>query len=190
MRTTITVSGVVLSSYPVRERGRFVHLLTDTLGLVGARVDGVLSSSSKLAPALATTTYGTYTLVRGAHEWRIRGAQSTGNMFYELSALRDQWSAFQDILRLLRTTLHGEEHTSFFYEELLASFRALHDPFVLPSHVRLLAEARILAHLGFADVESIPLHSYDADTMRALTSSWKSIETLVSRGKDAAHISF
>jgi hypothetical protein len=63
---------------------------------------------------------------------------------------------------------------------------ALEEPFTPPSYARLLGEARLLAHLGFADIRDIPASSYDADALRALASSKKDIEALILRGKEAA----
>src|SRR3989344_8524709 len=65
---------IVLGRYPVKEAGSTVVLLTQDLGLVRARAEGLRRSGAKLAHALQTLSEVDATLLRGKEGWRLSGA--------------------------------------------------------------------------------------------------------------------
>ena len=190
MRTTINTKAIVLSSFPLRERSVMVSLLTEDMGYVRAIADGVRSTHSKLAPALVATSYGTYTLVRGSHDWRIRGGKEEGNAFYELS--KESWEAYRFILSLLTSALHGEEHTSLLFNEVEALYESLLDPLTPSGAATLLAELRILSLFGVCDAKEIPsiarYGEYGVDALRAVLLEEGRAYELVKKGREALEI--
>lgn len=187
MRTTISTSAIILSSRPLRERSVLVSLFTKDMGYVRAVADGVLSPQSKLSQALATTSYGTYTLVRGNHEWRIRGGKGEGNAFYELTG--DAWRAYRRILLLLQEVLHGEEPAEVLFKEITALYSSLSDPLTPSATASMVAELRIFSLLGVLDATPFPFiceyGMYEGDILRVAVAHQSTVYELIKKGREA-----
>lgn len=82
MRHKYQTLGIVLARSPLGEASATVTLLTESLGLVRARAQGVRRAGAKLAPALATFAESSVVLVHGGEGWRVAGA-----------VLEESWSA-------------------------------------------------------------------------------------------------
>lgn len=85
MQHKYTTRGIVLGRYPVKEAGESVVLLTEELGLVRARAEGLRRSGAKLAHALQTLTEVDATVLRGKEGWRLSGAVLVEPWFARLS---------------------------------------------------------------------------------------------------------
>lgn len=81
MRHKYTTRAVVLGRGAVREAGLTLTLLTEDMGLVRARAEGLRKSGAKLAGALQTLCECEVTLLRGREGWRLSGALLTENHF-------------------------------------------------------------------------------------------------------------
>lgn len=85
MRHKYITRAIVLSRGAARESGLMLTLLTEDLGLVRARAEGLRKSGAKLASALQTLCECDVTLVRGKDGWRLTGALLSENRFRTLS---------------------------------------------------------------------------------------------------------
>lgn len=74
MRHKYTTRALVLYRLPVGESALLLTLLTEELGLVRARAEGLRKPGAKLAHALQTLDIADVTLVRGKEGWRLSGA--------------------------------------------------------------------------------------------------------------------
>lgn len=84
MRHKYETRGIVLSRSPMGEANAFIMLLTQDVGLVRARAQGVRQPGAKLASSLATFTESSLVLVRGKESWRIAGAVLEENWFAQM----------------------------------------------------------------------------------------------------------
>lgn len=85
MQHKYVTRAVVLARSPIKEAGVTVTLLTEELGLVRARAEGLRRSGAKLAHALQTLSETEVTLLRGKEGWRLSGAVLTTPWFSLLS---------------------------------------------------------------------------------------------------------
>ena len=74
MQHKYVTRAVVLARSPIKEAGVTVTLLTEELGLVRARAEGLRRSGAKLAHALQTLSETDVTVLRGKEGWRLAGA--------------------------------------------------------------------------------------------------------------------
>lgn len=85
MRHKYVTYAYVLSRNPVGETGMLLTLLTEELGLIRARADGLRRPGAKLAHALQALDKALVTLVRGKEGWRLSGAVEDERIFDQLS---------------------------------------------------------------------------------------------------------
>lgn len=85
MRHKYVTRAIVLGRYAARESGVMLTLLTEDLGLVRAKAEGLRKPGAKLASALQTLCECDVTLIRGRDGWRLAGALLTENRFRTLS---------------------------------------------------------------------------------------------------------
>ncbi len=76
----------MLGRAAAREAGLTLTLLTEDMGLVRARAEGLRNPGAKLAGALQTLCECEVTLLRGREGWRLSGALLTENHFNLLSS--------------------------------------------------------------------------------------------------------
>ncbi len=80
---TYTTEAIVCGSHMRGEHDGTIRLFTKDAGMVYARAGGVRAGRSKLRYALQDFSHIHVSLVRGRHEWRIIGAISVGNFYYQ-----------------------------------------------------------------------------------------------------------
>jgi len=148
MRHKYETRGIVLSRASVGEANVFVTLVTQELGLVHARAQGVRKSGAKLASALTTFTESNVVLVRGKEGWRIAGAVLEENWSRRLtrSASRTRAARVSGLLlRLVAGEVHDQKLFPImngFFEALATHSEDLHES------IEVLAVLRMLAVLG------------------------------------------
>lgn len=86
MQHKYVTRSIVLARNPIKETGITVTLLTEELGLVRARAEGLRRSGAKLAHALQTLSESEVTLLRGKEGWRLSGAVLLTPWFSVLSS--------------------------------------------------------------------------------------------------------
>ncbi len=113
MRHKYLTRALVLSRTGVRESGVLLTLLTEELGLVRARAEGLRKPGAKLASALQTLSESDVTLVRGKETWRLSGALLVRDRFRELTpAARTRAARFGGLL--LRLMPHDSSDAVFY----------------------------------------------------------------------------
>ncbi|MGD0328802.1 MAG: recombination protein O N-terminal domain-containing protein [Minisyncoccia bacterium] len=154
MRHKYETRGIVLSRTPKGEANASIILLTQDVGLVRARAQGVRRSGAKLAAALATFAESSLVLVRGKESWRIAGAVLEKNWFKRMHT--DSRTRAARVSGLLLRLVADEAHEPALFLIMNGFFRALA---VLPENVHdaaeMLAVLRMLAALGL-DTGGIP----------------------------------
>ena len=85
MRHKYATRAIVLARSPLAEAASLVTLLTEDLGLLRARAEGLRKPGSKLSSALQALCESDVILVRGKEGWRIAGAVLRENWFVRLS---------------------------------------------------------------------------------------------------------
>lgn len=146
----VTTRAVVVGRAQSGEGSARVFLYTEEFGLVSAFAKSAREERSKLRAHLQVGTSGSFTLVRGAHEWRVTGAYSTENLHFSLSENHDAQRAHSRVLSLVRQLVHGEEKNRELFQTLWDFFEAL--PQLETDTIKIaeyLAVLRMLASLGY-----------------------------------------
>ncbi|KND46832.1 MAG: DNA repair protein RecO [Parcubacteria bacterium C7867-004] len=123
MRHKYVTRALVLKRTSLKESASLITLLTDDLGLIRARAEGLRKPGAKLASALQTLSETEVTLVRGKEGWRLSGALLTEDHFRNL----DQQGRLRAgrVASLLLRLVHEEAGDSVLYDTYLDFLRAL-----------------------------------------------------------------
>jgi recombinational DNA repair protein (RecF pathway) len=156
-RHEITVRGVVVGHRLAGEGSLRISLYTDALGLTYAFAKSAREERSKLRAHLTEGTYGTFTLVRGAHAWRMTGATATRNVYFAIVALSSR-EAVARIIGTVRQFVRGEGSDPYFFSVLWGFLHAVpHIGESAVSAVEAVTALRMFAALGYvragADLE-------------------------------------
>lgn len=155
MRHKYETRCVVLSRTPLGEANTLLTLITEDLGLVRARAQGLRQPGAKLAAALTTFAESQVVLVRGKEGWRIAGAILDQNWFTQMPDADARRRAAR-VSGLLLRLVAGETHDPALFPVVTSFFASLT---TLPADVQDAAEViavlRVLAVLGF-DTGDIP----------------------------------
>ncbi len=147
MRHKYETRGITLARTSLGEANVLLAILTEDLGLVWARAQGLRKPGAKLAASLATFAESSLILVRGKEGWRVAGAVLERSWFAELGQADARRSAARVSGLLLRLVM-GEGHPELF-AVIIGFFAALAG---ISADDRDAAEAlvvlRILAALG------------------------------------------
>ncbi len=170
MHHKYSTRAIVLARRPLAEANILLVLLTDLLGLVMVRAQGLRKGSSKLAHALQTLSESNIMLVRGREGWRLTGAilqeAHAGKM---TAAARARAARTAELLFRL---VGGESHDEAFFSVYRAFIEALPSLSEEQAEVaEILAALRILSALGLDAAEPEgTLTEYTPETLaRALT---------------------
>ena len=195
MRHKYETRGIVLARTPVGEANAIVTVLTEELGLVRARAQGLRKPGAKLAAALATFVESSFVLVRGKEGWRVAGAVLESPWFTELGRPDARCSAAR-VCGLLLRLVAGDGHPELF--AIIAGFFAALTPheaelIELTEGERDAAEAlavlRILAVLGL-DAGDIPGGSsrFDRSTLSGVAADRAVYIARINRGIAASDL--
>lgn len=148
-------TGFVLGSFSTGEADCFISLLTNDLGVVSAMAKSVRNIRSKLRYSLQEGSYSRIALVRGKEIWRITDAEEIAR----ISPVEDfgKVRVFSAISALVRRFVHGEERDEILFEIVHDIFFFLKENHLSEeelSDTEILAGLRILAALGYVDIES------------------------------------
>jgi DNA repair protein RecO len=183
MRHKYATKGIVLARSPIAEESTLLTILTEDLGLVRARAQGLRKPGAKLASTLQTLAEAELVLVRGKEGWRLSGAVPLANRFQEMSG--GARAAAARVTGLVLRLVAGEANDSRLYATVAAFLEALaerasaeHDA------AECLAALRILNVLGLDAGEVSPLQSdvFGAAELSAVASSRSAIVARINRG--------
>lgn len=150
MRHRYDTRGIVLARFPLGETSAAVTLVTEELGLIKARAQGMRVSGAKLATALSTFTESDIVLMRGNEGWRIAGAVPVQSHFRAMNLAGRRAAA--RVVGLLLRLADGEEREIDLYGILRSYFETLaqsNPPQI--EHAEILGVSYVLRILGFAD---------------------------------------
>ena len=184
MRHKYSTRGIVLARTPLGETNALLTLLTEDLGLVRARAQGVRRPGAKLAASLATYAESELVLVRGREGWRVTGATLAVPWFARLSCPARPRAG--RISGLLLRLVAGEVAELQLFPLLVRFFDALstvgegeHDA------AECLAALSILATLGL-DAGEVPAPVFDANALAALSAKRGDYISRINRGIEAS----
>ncbi len=147
MRHKYVTRAVVLGRTGVREAGVSLTLLTEELGLIRARAEGLRKPGAKLASALQTLSESDVTLVRGKETWRVAGALLSEDRFRTLTPeARTRAARFAGLL--LRLVPHDSSDRGFYplYIEFLEALKLADGD--TQDHAECVAALTLLVALG------------------------------------------
>lgn len=159
----VTTRAVVIGRMSSGEGSVRALIYTEHLGLVRALATSAREERSKLRAHLQVGTLGVFTLVKGAYDWRVIGADKTRNVYF--SSLRESAvpKACARVLGALRQLIHGEEINEKLF---LALWNFLNDSVALSEKEVVLAErlamVRILTSLGYVPTQKGIPHIFDS----------------------------
>jgi DNA repair protein RecO len=150
MHRTYRTEAIVVDSSNFGEANRFVYLLTEELGLIGAAAQGVRQLQSRMRLHTECYALGRFSLVRGREVWRLTNAVASIPLG-SLLAERELLSVAARITSLVRRLVPGEEPNPQLYAIVrdglyaLVSARAAAEVLAIER----IAVARLLYTLGY-----------------------------------------
>ena len=155
MRHKYATEAIVLARTPLSEASSLVTFVTEELGIIRARAQGVRKPGAKLAHALTTFSGSDIVLVRGKEGWRLSGAILAHDYFAQLSFSARETAG--RVASLMLRLVSGDTHDA----ELFILFRELLT--VLPElaqdeedEIEILAALELLSVLGLDAGTQVP----------------------------------
>ncbi len=121
MHDIVASEGIVLAKRGRGEANTSVVLLTKEFGVIRGSARSARLERSKLRYGLETLTAGTFSLLRGKHEWKLTGAQHISHAY--VGDTRASRACAGRIARLLLRLIHGEERVPMLYENVTNGLR-------------------------------------------------------------------
>ncbi len=163
--------GLILGSIPVGESNKFYKIFTEELGLVWASAQAVRMGKSKLRYSLQNFSWVTLDLVKGREVWRITSAREEAPCS-ALKADAERFKIFMRLCALVSRMIHGERQEKELFVDLFNLVNFLESntlPVMLQPSLETLAEARILARLGYFDdtlnIQSVRAREWSLDIL-------------------------
>lgn len=190
----VTTEAIVIGRAQAGEGSVRVFLYTKSAGLVRALATSAREERSKLRSHLQVGTYGTYNLVKGAHDWRVIGASDTQNTYFFECRNANGSFACARVLSVLRTLIHGEEPNDELFEALwnfLKTYPMLSEKeVVIAEHVVMV---RILYALGYVPdqthIPSLKGSDYTPQVMNELSAQKKELVKFINEALLASGLS-
>ncbi|HVM58782.1 MAG TPA: recombination protein O N-terminal domain-containing protein [Candidatus Paceibacterota bacterium] len=184
MRHKYRTRGIILARAPAGEANASLTILTEELGLIRARAQGLRRPGAKLAAALTTFAEADLQLVRGKDSWRVAGALSLENWFEKLPSRAARERAARVTGLLLR--LAGEAGDEALYATLAGFLSALsvrpeaeHDP------IEIMAALELLRTLGL-DAGEAPADAFSPEALARASRERASYVARINRGITAS----
>ncbi|HYF13065.1 MAG TPA: DNA repair protein RecO [Candidatus Paceibacterota bacterium] len=140
--------GIIIGKRGVGESNTRVAIFTRELGLLKAAARSARRENSKLRYGLEPLSLGTFSFIRGKHEWKLTGAQDVSHEFISGDVRKRQ--SVGRITRLLLRLIHGEEPNFDLYNTLEEGLKALVT--ATPENIESIETVlvlRVLSHLGY-----------------------------------------
>lgn len=181
----VTTRGIVISRTSRGEGSVRVSLYTEEFGLIWAVARSAREERSKLRPHLQIGTYGVYTLVKGATDWRVVGAVKTNNTYFGAHTNTAAQQSVNRVLGVVRQLMHGEETDVRLFESLwqfISHVTALSPEFVVLGERVVLAT--ILFQNGYIPEQHIPslTISYTEEALSPLKDKKKEFTKAINEG--------
>lgn len=173
--------GIILSRVPHGEGGAYLTILTEELGLIRLRAQGVRRSGAKLAHALPTLAESNFTLIRGREGWRLASAVLVENWHVRLKKESRERAA--RVATLLLRLVNGESRETPLYGVFKEFIAALASGSLDEDAAECLAALRILRLLGL-DAGDVPggLEGYSETALEEATKERALLIKRINRG--------
>jgi len=149
MHKLFVSEGIVLGKRGLGEANTLVAILTRDLGLVKAVARSARREASKLRYSIEPLSRGTYSFIRGKHEWKLTGAVGVSQSFSIETSIEKRQAAGR-IARLLLRLIHGEEYNQGLYATVAEGLSALsRSDNVLTADIETVLVLRVISHLGY-----------------------------------------
>jgi recombinational DNA repair protein (RecF pathway) len=184
---TYTTNAIVCGSRDSDTADRSYLLFTERAGMLWATARSVRLEVSKQRFALQDFSVVRVSLVRGKSGWRIGSVESLGNPFLA-ARNRETRTFFQQLTRLLRRFLHGEESTPAIFADALELFS---NPPAPPAQAFFAAlfELRQLYHLGYITSRpSYALYLEGAITAHTVASVPAAVRAAIDHAHTVSHL--
>jgi len=142
--------GIILGNNNFGEAGKYYSIFTRDLGMIYASAQGVRKLSSKLRFILQDFSYVKIDLVRGKDFWRIASASKT-NLLEQIIKNKANFEVFDNISRLLRRLLMGEDPNLSLFSDLINGLTILEKSETAEDlrNIEVILVLRILNNLGY-----------------------------------------
>ncbi len=142
--------GIVLGSRNFGETGRHYSIFTRDLGMIYASAQGVRKMSSKLRYILQDFSYLKIDFVRGKDFWRVTSATKTSKL-EQITKQRETFQIFQNISKLLKRLLQGEDVNETLFADLVNGLTILEKSKTKEElrNIEAILVLRILGNLGY-----------------------------------------
>lgn len=182
-----TTEGIVIKRMPDDNSASY-FILTNDLGLIRAKAQGVRKIDSKLKFALQEYCVSTISFVRGKSGWRITSASPIKNLYSETKEVGKQ-KTIGRILAVILRLVYGEEKNENLYKCIMSGLNSISNASLDKIlTIELLLMARIMYILGYiskdtlsTDIFSDPL-VVEENTLNYVFNNSTEITTLVNKG--------
>lgn len=186
MHHSYATRGIVLARTHIGEASTLVMLLTQDLGLVRARAQGLRKPGAKLAVALTTLAECDAVFIRGKESWRLSGAILAHNWMAALDRPARMRAA--RVASLILRFVSGEVRDPVFfdtYSGFLQAISELSDD--AADTAECLAVLRLLHALGL-DAGDVPggMEGFEPETLAAVAADRTDLIARINRGIEAS----
>lgn len=187
MRHKYSTRGIILARTPLGEANGLITLLTEDLGLVRARAQGIRKPGAKLASALVTYAESEVALVRGREGWRVTGATLSEPWFARLQKRSVRERAGR-VAGLVLRLVPGESAEPQFFSLMINFFRALVEQNELEhDSAECLAALSLLSTLGLdADPTIVHTPSFEPEILAHVGAHRRDYILRINRGIEAS----
>ncbi len=112
----------MLGSKKTGDANKYCLIFTRDLGLIGATVQGIRFSKSKLRYSLQDFSYADVSVVRGKEVWRVTSASQVLSLYDSFKNNKAVLDVVVRILSLVRRLVRGEEKNERLFETLERTF--------------------------------------------------------------------
>ena len=186
MRHKYATEAIVLGRTQLGEASSLVSLLTNELGLIRARAQGVRKPGAKLSAALTTLAESDVILVKGKEGWRLSGAILAHDHFADLGAKSRERAGRIATLMLRILTESGNEGTYHLYKSYLETLGTLNEE--EQDALETLAALYLLQEAGLDAGEVVPQGDgkYGKEAREYALGKRKELITRINRGIEAS----
>ncbi len=149
MHKLFVSEGIVLGKRSLGEANVLLAILTRDLGLIKAVARSARREQSKLRYSIEPLSRGTYSFIRGKHEWKLTGAERVVCEPHTTQTSLETRRAMGRAARLLLRLIHGEEHSEALYDTVAEGMHVLLKVPEQTQHIETVLVLRILSHLGY-----------------------------------------
>jgi DNA repair protein RecO len=152
---TYTTKALVCGIWNRRTADRTYLLFTKEAGMLYATARSVREERSRQRYALQEFSLIRASLIKGRHDWKIGSVEVEKN-YYQTALDRSVRGSVASLVRLLRRFVKGEEAVPDLFNSTVEFLEFLSLDIPQRRFVQLVLEIRLLAQLGYVDMQKFP----------------------------------